>query len=94
MTAPVKIGLFRFGEVRITAAADQALSEEDVVHAFCRHLRGDWGDLCSEDKARNEEALVEGLRLFSRYVTKEEIVFYIITEWNRSCTTILLPQDY
>ncbi|HRJ27381.1 MAG TPA: hypothetical protein PLO61_07725 [Fimbriimonadaceae bacterium] len=59
-----------------------------------RHASGDWGEVCDEDRASNEEALVEGLRLMSVYTSTSGLTFWIITEWDRSITTVLLPEDY
>jgi hypothetical protein len=59
-----------------------------------RHQRGDWGDLVAEDKAENDYSVKQGLRILSAYHTPDGIKFWIITEADRSVTTILLPQDY
>lgn len=58
-----------------------------------RHVSGDWGDLCEDDKQLNEAALKEGSRLFSSY-TLGEGKLWIITEADRSSTTLLLPSEY
>lgn len=86
--------LFPSGAVMTTPAALKALTLPDMANALNRHLRGDWGDLCDEDKAENEFSLTKGFRLFSVYHTAEGTKFYIITEADRSVTTILLPSDY
>lgn len=59
-----------------------------------RHCKGDWGDLDHEDKCANEQALVHGARILSAYklLTGEKV--WIITEADRSVTTILLPSEY
>jgi hypothetical protein len=67
---------------------------EDVPQSLSRHAQGDWGELCEEDRAANERALKEGLRLFSVYTDRNGTKYYIITEHDRSVTTILLPEDY
>ena len=60
-----------------------------------RHHCGDWGEeLCAEDKQANEDALKDGIRLLSCYRTAKGARLYIITEWNRSLTTTLLPEEY
>jgi hypothetical protein len=61
--------------------------------ALRRHACGDWGDLCPEDTLANEEALRDGDRLLSAY-GQGELRFWIITEADRSVTTVLLPEDY
>src|SRR5690348_13790903 len=88
--------LFPLGRVVITANAQRQLPPDDVLTALRRHRAGDWGDLCEEDREANESALQHGERLFSVYHTAApaRTKFYLITEWDRSATTILLPEDY
>ena len=85
---------FPLGRVVITSAALETLPNDDVQNAVRKHAGGDWGELDDEDQTANEQALVSGLRLFSAYRTECGIRFYIVTEWDRSVTTILLPEDY
>jgi len=59
-----------------------------------RHLNGDWGDLCDEDRRSNDAALKNGDRLFSSYRITPDLKLWIITEWDRSITTLLLPSEY
>ena len=67
----------------------------DLLAFLRRHHCGDWGEeLCAEDKRANEDALIEGTRLLSCYRTPAGERLYIITEWNREMTTILLPAEY
>ena len=67
----------------------------DLTKYLRRHHCGDWGEqLCAEDKEANEQALVHGARLLSCYVTDAGDRIYIITEHDRSMTTILLPSEY
>jgi hypothetical protein len=86
--------LFPLGQCVITANAADTLHPQDVPVALARHARGDWGELCAEDRSENERALVDGLRLFSRYQDRRGALFYVITEHDRSVTTVLLPEDY
>ena len=86
--------LFPLGQCVITANAKDTLHPEDVKQSFDRHARGDWGELCQHDWKENEVALAQGLRLFSRYKDRAGTYFYIITEHDRSVTTVLLPEDY
>lgn len=67
----------------------------DFVHlSLCRHLSGDWGDLCEDDKALNDEAVRVGdERILSAY-EKDGRKIWIITESDRSTTTILFPDEY
>jgi hypothetical protein len=82
--------------VGMTYATPGALAlEVDLMKYMRRHHCGDWGDeLCAEDKAANEQALKEGSRLLSCYRTPAGDRLYIITEWDRSVTTIMLPSEY
>ena len=59
-----------------------------------RHLSGDWGDTCESDARANEEALRSGNRIISWYQVSKELRIMIITEADRSATTILLPEEY
>jgi hypothetical protein len=59
-----------------------------------RHLRGDWGNLCQEDKTENELSLKHGFRLLSSYQLTDTEKIWIITEADRSVTTLLLPSEY
>jgi hypothetical protein len=59
-----------------------------------RHLRGDWGNCDADDRQANEDALKTGARIFSVYHTKKGVKLWVITEADRSATTILLPNEY
>lgn len=93
---------FELGEIVVTNAVEEKMESNEffsnfVIKSLARHIECDWGDLCEEDKALNEQALKNGdARLFSSYIfdrqTDEKI--WIITEWDRSVTTILFPSDY
>lgn len=85
---------FALGRTVITRAANAAIPVESVQQALVRHACGDWGEVCEEDAASNEQALVDGARLLSVYKTPDETRFWVITEWDRSVTTVLLPDDY
>jgi len=78
-----------------TCATPGALALDiDLTIYLHRHHCGDWGEeLCAEDKRANENALVDGARLLSCYRTPAGERLYIITEWNREMTTILLPSE-
>ena len=82
--------------VGMTYATPGALAlDVDLMKYMRRHHCGDWGDeLCAEDKAANEQALKDGSRLLSCYRTPAGDRLYIITEWGRSMTTIMLPSEY
>lgn len=84
----------RLGRTVITGQAMAALSRQDIVLALARHAMGDWGDVCPEDRATNDHALKDGLRLVSVYHSSQGVKFWVITEADRSVTTILLPEEY
>lgn len=86
--------LFPLGECVITANAKNQLHPEDVQRSLDRHAQGDWGDLCQDDWKQNELGVADSGRLFSRYRDRSHVLFYIITEHDRSVTTVLLPEDY
>lgn len=88
-----RIARFSLGQLAVTANASLRLSTEEVVTALKRHASGDWGDLCPEDTLANDTALDQGGRLFSAYGWGENRM-WIITEADRSVTTVLLPEDY
>jgi hypothetical protein len=91
MTAPLSLG-----KVVATPGALKLLSEigKDPFGYITRHAAGDWGDLCAFDRHQNEIALREGLRVLSSYEVLAERRVWIITEADRSVTTILLPTEY
>ena len=85
---------FALGTVCIAHLAHQTLCRDDVLTGLMRHANGDWGDVCEEDRLANERALIDGSRLFSVYHAVSGEKFWIITEWDRSVTTVLLPEEY
>jgi hypothetical protein len=85
---------FPLGRIVITPNALGQLSHEDIQAGLRRHAVGDWGDLDKHDCVENEKSLRECLRLLSAYNGANHVRFWIITEADRSVTTILLPEDY
>jgi hypothetical protein len=85
---------FPLGQVVIMANARDSLHPGDVPRALARHAAGDWGELDEHDRRENELSLAQGLRLLSAYRDRCDVKFWIITEADRSATTILLPEDY
>lgn len=69
---------------------EHGLSPLDLIN---RHSSGDWGDLCASDKNLNDQAITDGSRILSAYVVAGEKL-YVITEWDRSYTTVLLASEY
>ena len=85
---------FKLGQLVITAGAQQVLKEDEIHNALMRHSQGDWGEVCEEDKKTNDHACENGFRLLSAYESSKGIKYWLITEGNRSVTTILLPEEY
>ena len=88
---PVK--LVPLGRTVATPAVLDAVPFLEIQIALDRHRRHDWGDVCEKDRKRNDQALKTGERLLSVYKSGD-MKFWIITEWDRSVTTVLLPSDY
>jgi hypothetical protein len=85
---------FSVGEVVQTRGSMNVFTHGEVLGCLLRHANGDWGDLTEEDKQANELALKDGERLVSAYKFDDGRKMYIITEWDRSYTTVLLPEEY
>ena len=85
---------FPLGQTVATPGALDLLSHTEISMLLRRHSNGDWGDMCQDDKDSNDHALAMGEgRLFSSYVTEKGKV-WVITEADRSATTVLLPSEY
>ena len=83
------------GSVLMTRGAAGRLNRDDVLNALLvRHMAGDWGDVGIDDWKENDFSLKNGLRILSSYVDRGSERFWIITEADRSSTTILLPDEY
>ena len=88
---------FSPGQVVMTAGVDELVRQGRLnpTPYLRRHLHGDWGDLCDDDWQLNDAALKSGEdRLFSSYQVTPNLKLWIITEWDRSVTTLLLPSEY
>ena len=88
--------LFELGQIVGTPGALQVLqeAEQEPFELLLRHVIGDWGDMSDEDKEENELSVEKGFRIFSAYKLKTGVKVWVITEWDRSATTILLPDEY
>ena len=93
---PEKRPLFSLGQTVATPGALEALeqAEENPLAYLQRHVTGDWGDLPEEDVQENQFSLENDLRIFSAYHLPNGAKIWVITEWDRSVTTILLPSEY
>ena len=94
MNAELPTKKFRLGRLVATPNALSQLTPEDILRAIQRHQAGDWGDVSQEDRRANDIALQNSTRILSVYHTERRVRFWIITEADRSATTMLLPQDY
>ena len=87
---------FPLGRVVATPGALRALEKaEQLPAAFLdRHVNGDWGEVSDADKQANEVAIEQGTRILSAYTTSAGDTIWILTEADRSATTMLLPEEY
>ncbi len=82
------------GEVYATPGVLTQISKLEIASALARHENCDWGEVCKEDWELNDEALELGYRILSVYTSSNGVKFWIITEADRSYTTVLLPEEY
>lgn len=87
--------LFPLGQIVATPAVFAHFNEhhQSILPLLRRHVSGDWGELCAEDKAENALSVQRGFRILSRYTVAGETV-WIITEADRSVTTALFASEY
>ncbi len=87
---------FSLGRIVATPGALKALEEanQNPFEFLERHQAGDWGELCEEDKCENEFSVLNGFRILSAYRTRNNVKIWIITESDRSYTTLLSPNEY
>lgn len=84
---------FQLGRTVATRGVADELTEQEIASCIMRHASGDWGEMPEEDKKANDRGLKEGDRLMSAY-TVRDIKVWVITEWDRSVTTVLFPSEY
>src|SRR5690349_12624993 len=87
---------FPLGRIVATPAALELIQSEgrEPMEFVARHVKGDFGDLSEHDRLANEAALVNGSRILSSYIVIGQERVWVLTEADRSATTILLPSDY
>ncbi len=85
---------FPLGRLLITPNAQQRLNPDDVHSCIDRHAAGDWGECGPADRDENDHSLEQQGRILSVYRDRRGTKFWIITEADRSATTVLLPEDY
>lgn len=88
--------MFPLGQLVATAGALKALecNQQTPLEFIQRHANHDWGDLDEKDKRENDYSVAHGFRILSAYQLKDATRIWIITEADRSSTTILLPSEY
>ena len=88
--------LFDLGQLVATPGALTALEKagQNAMEFLSRHVTGDWGEVPEEDQKENQYSLTHRLRLLSSYRTNANEVVWVITEADRSVTTLLLPEEY
>ena len=85
---------FPLGRLVCTPGIEDEVPLTEVAAALDRHLAGDWGEVDEEDRAENDLSLRAGFRLLSVYRAQHGVKFWVITEADRSATTVLLPSEY
>jgi hypothetical protein len=90
----IPVAVFRLGRIVATPNALRSLTPDDSLLGIQRHQAGDWGNLTDDDRAANDRALAQGGRILSAYQATNGTRFWLITEADRSITTILLPKDH
>ena len=93
-TPAIPIAIFRLGRIVATPCLLKSINQDEILAGIRRHQAGDWGDLREEDRRENDLCLNNGGRLLSVYHSAKGVKFYIITEADRSATTVLMPEDY
>ena len=94
MTALKSNKRLALGRLIITRGIFEYVPEGDFWAAVTRHTNGDWGEVCDSDWELNDAALTNNARVLSIYTADNGVRFWIITEWDRSSTTVLLPLEY
>ena len=84
---------FRLGRIISTRHALEVITQDDILAAITRHQAGDWGEVCQDVQNANAQALLHGTRIVSVYRSNDGVRFWIITEADRSATTVFLPGD-
>ena len=84
---------FLLGKIVLTPTALQSLSVEEICRAIDRHVCGEWGMVSDADRAENEFALQHGLRVMSVFESKGGVRFLVMSECDRSVTTVLFLCD-
>lgn len=86
--------MFALGRLLMTPGVKESLEDSEVIAAIRRHASGDWGDVSEEDRKENELSVSSNFRIVSAYHSRKGEKFWVITEADRSATTVLLPEEY
>jgi len=85
---------FSLGEIHVTSGAAAKLLSQDIDAAVRRHSRGDWGEIRADGQEDNDRRLEHGGTIASIYTSSTGIRFYVLTEADRTVTTVLLPDEF
>lgn len=88
------VAKFKLGTLVCTPAVAESVSLDEQLACIIRHVMGDWGDLGRDDKRANERAIKEGDRILSKYKLDNGGFLYVLTEHDRSLTSLLFPHEY
>ncbi len=88
--------MFPLGDVFLKVGANEAFEESNQLpnEFISKHQKGEWGIICEDDKKENDFSVKEGFRILSAYKTARDVKLWVITEADRSSTTVLLPSEY
>ena len=91
---PLGFAVMELGMICVTRKAAADLDRNQATEALMRHMTGDWGEVDEDEFAKNDRALLKDDRIVSSYLNRDHRRFLIITEADRSATTILLPEEH
>ena len=94
MAIKIRVARFDPGALIFTPGALAIVPPDEVLDALVRHFAGDWSNLDIFDRQQNERALANDGRLLSSFQSRQGVTFWVITEADRTATTILLPLEY
>lgn len=89
----VKTPKFPLGRISVTKRARERLTSKELTRAVSRHASGNWGEVDVLQSIANDKGIATGECLISQYSGNSRVHFWVITEADRSATTILLPED-
>ena len=86
--------IFKTGRIVTTPSVAENIAPEDIISLIKRHKSGDWGKLCNKDCHQNNKSIKGGGRIISKYLSSADESLYVITEADRSVTTVLYCDEY